>query len=344
MTVGMYGSGHYVHDLLALRRASGLHPTTRLRLHLERDRLLTDLELLDIDARELAGRRRRLLDELDALRDRLWPVIPQSRGRRPPSHDQTPLPPAHTGSRAISGRALRHAALAILQHEGALTLPDLHAALHHAGYHLDSKVPTRTLADAMGYEVDLRHAERIARGTYRVTPRWRPPRSRRGQPPPVDPALAWDPSDEGEPHLTPGVVAVEIDEDDGLPCPESRASTDDRQAERRTDEGGEQMICAVSGRPVGVAVTPVAREQPFEGIDEVLLRARSRLDHRQPHRGVGGKDIQQPLSMVDAEGSDTRGQVGDPPAGGVHVEQGRVHRWVLPHSRAVAVRPGRRPP
>lgn len=347
MAVGMYGSGHYVHDLLALRRASRLHPRARLGLHVERDTVLVELARLDEEAARLTDHRLVLLDRLDRLREELWPRIPGSKGRRPPAQDCPSMPPAMSGSRALGGRPLRHAALEILRRDGALALPDLHAALHRAGYHLASDRPTQALADAMGYAVELGHARRVSRGVYAVGPGWQR-RRRRGAPdpaPPLDPDLAWDPSgQERELHPTPGVVRVEVDNDDRLPGPEAQPAADHGQADRGTDDGREQVVGAVARGPMGMAIPVIAGEQALQGGDQVLVGAGSRLDHGQSRGGMGNEDIDEAVIPSRAERADVGRDIRDPTASSVDVQHQGVHSRVLPHGHDPPVKARRHPP
>src|SRR6202035_567541 len=102
----------------------------RLQLQADRDALLRRLDDLDDEAATLATSRRALLDDLAALRDRLYPRLPTCHGRRPPVHDRPPLPPAHADADWVRGRALRRTALGVLARTGPLELPELHGALH----------------------------------------------------------------------------------------------------------------------------------------------------------------------------------------------------------------------
>lgn len=162
----------YVHgrDLLPIRRQRH-RPNPRL------ERLLADeahirQQINDLDAMVVAAstRRRELLDELGALIDRIRPSCIGARGRRRPaiSHEE-PLPPTAKRPRRLWGRELRAICLAFLQKAGtALTLRQLHALLHRAGYAIAHQHPVKTLADAMGHEVQHGRARRVARATYEV--------------------------------------------------------------------------------------------------------------------------------------------------------------------------------
>ena len=62
---------------------------------------------------------------------------------------------------------MRYAALGVLIRAGRpLGLPEIHAALHLAGYRLTGARPVQQLADALGYEHDNGRARRVMRGVY----------------------------------------------------------------------------------------------------------------------------------------------------------------------------------
>ena len=149
-----------------MRQASGLSAGRRRLAHIERDQLLASLEAMDRAADQAARARVEVVARLVGLREQLWPELVGCRARRPPPHDQPGLPPIPAGATFVSGRALRAACWVIVHRRGPIALPDLHAALHHAGYALASPRPVQALADAMGYEVSKGRALRVARGIY----------------------------------------------------------------------------------------------------------------------------------------------------------------------------------
>ena len=194
MAVGVWGCGSNHVDIFFMRMASGIPRFRRMEMQAERDALLRRLDELDEGAEELARRRREVLAGLGTLRDRLYPRLEKVHGRRPPVHDRPPLPPAAPMATPLRGRALRRTALGVLARRGPMELPDLHAALHLAGYRVAGKHPVKALADAMRYEVGAGHARRVRRGTYGLAPGWRPPaRWRPRDPrPAIDPVVFWD--------------------------------------------------------------------------------------------------------------------------------------------------------
>ena len=72
------------------------------------------------------------------------------------------------------------------------------------------------------------------------------------------------------------------------------------------------MVRAMAGRPVSVAVDAVlARQQPVERIEQVVVRAGPDLDDDEPGRRVGHEDRQEAVLGADVreEGGAGRGQV-----------------------------------
>src|SRR5690606_30835378 len=93
--------------LWANRRRSRLGLHVRVRLHERRDEIHAELAALDHDLRAMTADRRSMLDELDELRERLWPVEPRKKGRRPPAFDQAALAPITTDAEPLWGSTLR---------------------------------------------------------------------------------------------------------------------------------------------------------------------------------------------------------------------------------------------
>ena len=116
----------------------------------------------------------------------------------------------------------------------------------------------------------------------------------------------------------------------------------DGEREQRQD-----VVGAVAGRPVAVAVEPlVARQQPVEGGQQVVVRARADLDDHEPGRGMRHEDRQQAVvgATSATNAAQARGQVrqaaGRP---GPDRELARVLREDAPEGVADAAR-GRRSP
>jgi hypothetical protein len=135
-----------------------------------RSELITEAEQLNAAQLKLAYRMALVRAELVALRARLWPRDPGRlwrTHRRPRVGGPAPIPPEVRDAMPLDGRYLRYAALGVLIRAGRpLGLPEIHAALHLAGYRLTGARPVQQLADALGYEHDNGRARRVMRGVY----------------------------------------------------------------------------------------------------------------------------------------------------------------------------------
>jgi hypothetical protein len=186
-----------------------MHLAERVAVQTERDQLVHRLRALDDQLAELTDQRLELVARLRLTRERLYPPIPWTHGRRPPDLDTAPLPPIVDGAQPLTGRALRAACRAILRQHGATSLRDLHGLLHRYGYLVNARRPVAALSDAMRYEVEQGRARRIARGVYELregNPRRSPggshpgslaemlPAWRQHGASPLDPVLDEDPS------------------------------------------------------------------------------------------------------------------------------------------------------
>jgi len=129
--------------------------------------LLAEIDRTDSELAELAARRRRLVLELRKRRTRLLPTrLKAPLGRQPVPDGSVRLPPVRRGCTPLWGRRLRQACVAVLRRAGALALPELHALLHHHGFCVDHAHPVKALSDALAYERELGHVERLERGVY----------------------------------------------------------------------------------------------------------------------------------------------------------------------------------
>ena len=79
-----------------------------------------------------------------------------------------PEQPPLDRSRLLKGRDLRHAALALLQRHGTLSVRQLLEALHGDGFVVGGLQPNKTLSDALRHEIVLGRARRVAWGRYRA--------------------------------------------------------------------------------------------------------------------------------------------------------------------------------
>ncbi len=166
--------------IVAIRQtARSRDPLVRVTRLGNRARLLDELAEADIDLADRARDRQRIVQQLETLRDELWPAALWSQGRRPrPGRLVDPLPPLPEGTTWLWGRPLRAVSLELLERCGPLSLPDLHALLHLHGYGVAGAHPVKVLADALGHEVDEGRAERPARGQYRIAAGCEAPRPR----------------------------------------------------------------------------------------------------------------------------------------------------------------------
>jgi hypothetical protein len=141
--------------------------------HAECTVLLERATELDAAQRALAHELGDVRTKLAEMRVVLWPrVDPKdivqgyrvTRRGGPP-----PIPPVAGRARALWGRHLRSATLAILaRRQRPMTLTEIHRELHLSGYAIASRQPVKRLADALGYETILGRAKRIERGVYAV--------------------------------------------------------------------------------------------------------------------------------------------------------------------------------
>jgi hypothetical protein len=69
----------------------------------------------------------------------------------------------------------------------------------------------------------------------------------------------------------------------------------------------------------------VARQEPFECIDQILVTARTRFDDRDARGGVGDENVAQAVTVRCAERPHIAGEIDDAPPRGVDVEHGGVH-------------------
>ena len=80
---------------------------------------------------------------------------------------------------------------------------------------------------------------------------------------------------------------------------------------------------------MGVAVPIVAREQPLERVEQVVVGAGPRLDERNTGGGVRHEHVAQagpsPRAALSAERPDGVGEVDDAAPGGVDIKQVGVH-------------------
>lgn len=108
--------------------------------------------------------------------------------------------------------------------------------------HAEAATPTAT-AGSPARHAKGKHREAKPKGDYLAPDGHLGPTWRSG--PFVVSGGGWSPQ-EGEPDLTLGVVPVRVHQDHGLPGPQLQRSADDRECRVGRDDGGEDMVPAVS--------------------------------------------------------------------------------------------------
>jgi len=87
------------------------------------------------------------------------------------------------------------------------------------------------------------------------------------------------------------------------------------------------MVCAVSGRPVTVAIAAVVpRQYVVDGIHQVVVATGPGLDHGDSRRCVRDEDIEQAVTPALAKSNGVGGEIEDsPPEAGLDREDLSVH-------------------
>lgn len=165
-----------------LRVEGTLFGAKRRAVEVERDELLGSVAELDRQLATLARQRRELVGKLRTVQRRLAPRLGHRAGRQPAPDGSVQLPPVRRDAQRLWGRRLRSVCLALLRGQGEVTLPELHALLHRHGYLIANRLHVKTLADALGYEVQSGRVRRVARGVYELIPGPTPAEGRHGNP------------------------------------------------------------------------------------------------------------------------------------------------------------------
>ena len=126
--------------------------------------------------------------------------------------------------------------------------------------------------------------------------------------------------------LTPGIVDVQVHQDDGLPRPQGHPAPEHGQRHRRAHEGGQDVIGPVARRSVGVPVAVVAGEEALQRGQQVALGPRAGLHQGHAGGGVRHEDVDQPVAQPGAEALELGREVDDALPGGVDAELDRLHR------------------
>lgn len=115
---------------------------------------------------------------------------------------------------------------------------------------------------------------------------------------------------EGEPHGPVRVVAVGVHQDHRLPGAQRQLAADHRQCGVRRHERGQHVVAAVSGRAVPVPPAVVGGQQRTQRLEEVVVAAGARLDHRKSGRRVRGEHVEQPVPPPCGLAQELRAGVG----------------------------------
>jgi hypothetical protein len=154
-------------------------PEERANFLAEQNALLERARTIDDAQQTLAGHMADIRTRLAHIRVVMWPrvepkdIVQGFRYTR--VNGPLPIPPVAKCAKAVGGRDLRSAVLAILaQHGRPMSLVEIHRALHLDGYAMTSRFPVKRLADALAYETRKGRAFRVERGIYQLgvlTPR-----------------------------------------------------------------------------------------------------------------------------------------------------------------------------
>jgi hypothetical protein len=74
-----------------------------------------------------------------------------------------------------------------------------------------------------------------------------------------------------------------------------------------------------------VTISVVARQQPFERVDQVVVTSRARFDDGDPRGGVGDENVAQAVAVRRAERPHIVGEIDDAPSRGVDIEHVGIH-------------------
>jgi hypothetical protein len=116
--------------------------------------------------------------------------------------------------------------------------------------------------------------------------------------------------EEAEPHGPDGVVGVGVEQADRLPGPERESPLDDRHGQRRRHQQWQDVVSAVTGRAVAMAVQPVVPwQEALQRVQEVDIGPGPDLDHDDPRGRVRHEDGEQPVGLVGDERGARAGQI-----------------------------------
>lgn len=101
-----------------------------------------------------------------------------------------------------------------------------------------------------------------------------------------------------------GIVDVRIEQGDRLPRAEGELTADHRNGQRGRDEQRHDVIGAVPGRAVAMAPALIARQEPVQRGESVVVRAGPQLQDRQARGGMGHEHRKQPIAACRALGDE----------------------------------------
>ena len=85
------------------------------------------------------------------------------------------------------------------------------------------------------------------------------------------------------------------------------------------------MVGAMTIGAVRVPVAVIARQQPFQRVDQIFVRTGAGLDDRDPGCRVRDEHIQQAIAQREAEPAHRVGEIHDAALGGVDFQQIGLH-------------------
>lgn len=158
-----HGTAHRGVD--PIRQHTPVFGEQRRRIERARDAVQAEIDQLQAEIRALHQRYREARSALVQHERRLALRLFRP-GRRPQLDGAEALPPVRHDVEWIWGRRLRSTCLQLLRNLGPLSLTELHRHLHERGFGVGQRNAVKSLADALGYEVDAGRAVRVARGVY----------------------------------------------------------------------------------------------------------------------------------------------------------------------------------
>ncbi len=165
-----------------IRQENPLHGRKRDELLIRYRASTVRLDQLDAQLQALSAERQQVMQTHQDQGRRLY-FNRAKRGRQPLPDGSEALPEVHPHPLRLWGRRLRSVCLALLRaHQQPMTLIDLHAQIHRRGAVIDSTLPVKALADALGYETRQGRAYRTGRGIYQLVPSPTPAKGRHGNP------------------------------------------------------------------------------------------------------------------------------------------------------------------